>query len=236
MPDYAWWIICILAGYLMGSIPSGYVAVRLTRGFDLRRHGTGGIGLSNVWHATRSYWVIAPVVLFDIIKAMPAVWLAHFVGLDLTAQIIVGFAAIIGHNWPVFLRFQGGRGMLTTIGYAFIVPVVNGMVPWPLIAGVTLVLILVAVTRSSALAVWCAIATPQVAGIIMGDPLPLIIGYIGIFVLMNFRRLVQPRSELSRGMSWRQVLFYRLFLDRDIRDRQKWVDQSREKKSPAAGK
>jgi acyl phosphate:glycerol-3-phosphate acyltransferase len=225
LPESVLLIIGIAAGYLLGAIPSGYLAARLARGVDLRKYGTGGIGLSNVWHLAHSVWLVLPVVLFDIIKVMPAVWWASFVGLDLTAQVIIGFCGVIGHNWPVYLRFQGGRGMLCTLGFTFIIPVVNGMVPWPLIVGLTLLFVVMVVNRSSGIAVWLAVATLPILSIIMGDPPPLVLGYVAVFLMMIFRRLVQPRSPLSASLKWWQVLTYRLFLDRDIQDRDKWVRQ-----------
>lgn len=223
MPQSAYLTIGIIAAYLLGSIPSGYLAARWTTGIDLRKHGTGGIGLSNVWHSVPARWVIVPVVLWDICKVMPAVWWAAAVGLDLSCQVIIGMTALIGHNWPVYLRFHGGRGMLCTVGFAFILPVANGMAPWPLIAGLVVLFSALAIIRSSAISVGLAILTPVVTSLIMGDPLPLSLGYLAAFLLMIFRRLVQPRSPLSAGMPWRQVLFYRFFLDRDIKDRKKWV-------------
>lgn len=232
MPEYLLIIIGIIAGYLLGAFPTGWVAARLVRGVDLRRYGSGGIGLSNTWHAVHSLWVVVPVALGDIVKLMPAVWWASWVGLDLSWQIVIGFCGIIGHNWPVYLGFQGGRGMLTTVGFAFIVPVVNGMVPWPLIGGVTVLFIVLAITRNAAIAVFLAIATPQLMSLALADPLPLVLGYVAIFLMMIFRRLVQPRSQLAAGLKWRQILFYRFFLDRDISDREAWMNQRRDEKIP----
>jgi acyl phosphate:glycerol-3-phosphate acyltransferase len=225
LPEYVLLTIGIAAGYPLGAVPSGYLAARLARGVDLRRYGTGGIGLSNVWHLVHSVWIVLPVVLFDIIKVMPVVWWAAVVGLDLTAQVIIGFCGIIGHNWPVYLRFRGGRGMLSTVGFTLIIPVVNGMAPWPLIIGLVVLLIVMVVSRSSGIAVWLAVTTVPIVSIIMGDPLPLVLGYVAAFLMMIFRRLVQPRSEISASLKWRQVLFYRFFLDRDIREHAKWVKQ-----------
>jgi len=72
-----------------------------------------------------------PIIPFDLGKGMLAVWIAHLVGLDVTQQVIVGLATIVGHNWSVFLRFGGGRGMLTTLGVALILPLINGMICYP---------------------------------------------------------------------------------------------------------
>ena len=228
MPDYLLIIIGIIAGYLLGAFPSGWVAARLTRGIDLRRYGTGGIGLSNTWHAVHSLRVVVPVALLDIVKVMPAVWWASFVGLDLAWLVVIGFCGIIGHNWPVYLGFHGGRGMLATVGFAFIVPVASGLVPWPLIGGLVVLFVTIAVIHNSAVAVFLAIATPQFISLGVGEPLPLLLAMVAIFLMMVFRRLVQPRAGIAAALPWRQILFYRFFFDRDIKDRELWVKRQPE--------
>ena len=116
-------VIIILLAYLLGSVPPAYLAARLSRGVDLRKFGTGNIGVSNLWHATgKRVAIVVPVILFDLAKGMPLVWAAKAMGLGVTAQAAVAIVAIIGHNWPFYLGFRGGRGMLTTLGIAIILP------------------------------------------------------------------------------------------------------------------
>ena len=126
-------ILLIVGGYLMGSVPATYLAARWSRRVDLRKHGSGNVGGANLFKVT-SKRIAIPASIFDFGKAMPAIAVAHVIGLDITQQVIIGLAAVVGHNWPVFLRFSGGRGIATTMGVTFIVPVLNGMVPWSLIS------------------------------------------------------------------------------------------------------
>ena len=103
-------VLLVVAAYLAGSIPFAYLAVKWARGIDIRRHGTGNVGAANVLKLTSKRLAIA-VTVADIGKGALMVWLAQLAGLGAAAQAAVGVVAVIGHNWPVFLRFQGGRGI-----------------------------------------------------------------------------------------------------------------------------
>lgn len=106
----------ILLAYLLGSLPSSYVAGRL-RGVDLREHGSGNLGATNVYRVLGAGAAV-PVVVFDIAKGFVPTSL--FPGWDGSADarlaIAYGLAAIAGHVWPVFLRFRGGKGVATGAG------------------------------------------------------------------------------------------------------------------------
>jgi glycerol-3-phosphate acyltransferase PlsY len=108
-------VLLLLGAYLLGSVPAAYLAARWSRGIDIRQYGSGNIGVSNLWRST-SKWLAMPVIIFDFGKGMLLVWIAQLLGLGIDQQVAIGLAAIIGHNWPVFLRFSGGRGLLTTLG------------------------------------------------------------------------------------------------------------------------
>jgi glycerol-3-phosphate acyltransferase PlsY len=100
----------LLIAYLLGSVPSGYVAGKLIKGIDLRSYGSGTVSGSMVWeHVAR--WAVVPVGLFDIFKGALATWLGLRLGLGQVAAMAVGLAAVVGHNWPVYLNFQGGEGI-----------------------------------------------------------------------------------------------------------------------------
>ena len=95
-----------LAAYLLGSVPAAYLAARWSRGIDIRRFSDGNVGVSNLLRLT-SKRVGIPIIFFDLAKGMPMVGVAQLVGLEIYQQVVVGLAAIIGHNWSVFLRFSG---------------------------------------------------------------------------------------------------------------------------------
>lgn len=107
--------ITLLAGYLLGSIPSAYIAARLKKGVDIREVGGGNMGALNVIHQVGT--AIGYIVwLTDMAKGSLAVLIAQWLDLPLSWVFAAGLAAVIGHNWPIFLRFRGGKGAATIMG------------------------------------------------------------------------------------------------------------------------
>ncbi len=221
-------ILLIIGGYLMGAIPAAYLAARWTRGIDLRQHGSGNIGGANLVK-TGARWIAVIVGLFDTFKAMPAVWVAHLVGLDLTQQVIIGIAAVIGHNWPVYLRFSGGRGISTIMGVAFIVPLVNGYIPWSLIAFLVIMIINLFTVRNIPVGIGISVAVMPIVSWAVGEPLEITLGFVAMFVIMVIRRLTPRRTQISASVTTGELLLNRLLFDRDIRDREIWINQQRAK-------
>jgi len=105
----------LAVGYLLGSLPTGLVVVRTLRGTDIRTVGSGNIGTINVYRVTGPA-ASAVVLVVDMLKGAAAVILARAWGLTAGWQVAAGLAAIAGHNWSVFLRFRGGKGIATSFG------------------------------------------------------------------------------------------------------------------------
>lgn len=120
-----WWIILIAAaiGYLIGSIPMGYLVIRLIKGEDIRRHGSGRTGGTNALRAG-GFGAGALTMIGDALKGYAAVALARLVvgpellatSLGTIASALAGLAAVCGHNWSIYLRFKGGAGTAPNIG------------------------------------------------------------------------------------------------------------------------
>ncbi len=213
--------LLILAAYLLGSVPAAYLTAKWSRGIDLRKYGSGNVGASNLLTIT-SKWIAIPVIIFDVGKGMVIIWIAQLLGLGIAEQVAVGLAAIIGHNWPIFLRFNGGRGALTTIGVLLI------LTPW-------LALILVAFAflffpfRQLSLGTTVAMAALPLCSWLLSqpfgieEPLPLTLGFLAIFIILLIRRLTAPRTSLSASVTPGQLIINRLLFDRDIRDREAWI-------------
>jgi glycerol-3-phosphate acyltransferase PlsY len=106
----------VVLGYLLGSIPFGYLLVRATGGGDIRFRGSGNIGATNV--ARTSGWTVGvATLLLDSAKGFLAVWLSgHFSGGNFRHMMYAGLASILGHVFPVWLKFQGGKGVATALG------------------------------------------------------------------------------------------------------------------------
>ena len=112
----------VLVGYLLGSIPSGYIAGRV-RGVDVREYGSGRTGGTNVLR-TVGKKAFAFTVVCDMLKGAVAVLLARALLGTEAAAVLGGIAAVVGHNWSVFIGFRGGAGTGTSVGgYFFLNPV-----------------------------------------------------------------------------------------------------------------
>jgi glycerol-3-phosphate acyltransferase PlsY len=217
------WIVLIICAYLLGSVPSSYLAAK-SRGIDLRQHGTSQVGGGNLWRTT-SRKLGLTVGIFDFIKGMVMVWVAQLQGLDIVQQIVVGLAAIVGHNWPVFLRFHGGRGVATTLGIVMIIPAINGTTPWTAVVAVGIVIIGTIIIRSSPLPVFLGAVSLPLSSWAFHQDSAVIMAYLAIFLVIAIKRMTaQPSNKpVSIGKKW--VLLNRLIFDRDIRDRKTWMSR-----------
>lgn len=109
----AWWMI---ASYLLGSIPTSYLAAKIGAGIDLREHGSKNLGATNLYRVLGWKYAI-PVGAFDVAKgAVPVAVFGAFAGGDAWVPVALGVAAVIGHVYPVFMKFRGGKGVATAAG------------------------------------------------------------------------------------------------------------------------
>jgi glycerol-3-phosphate acyltransferase PlsY len=108
------WLIVVL-GYFLGSIPTAYIAGHLLKGKDIRHMGDGNMGAANAFRQLGAKVGVA-VGIIDATKGAVAVLIAQAASLPLVAVLLTGTAAVVGHNWPIFIGFRGGRGEATTIG------------------------------------------------------------------------------------------------------------------------
>jgi glycerol-3-phosphate acyltransferase PlsY len=108
------YLVAIAIGYLLGSFPSGYVVGRL-KGIDVRQWGSGRTGGTNVLRSAGP-WAAILAVLGDVAKGALAVFVARALVGSLSAEVLAGLAAVLGHDFSIFLTFSGGRGVATTLG------------------------------------------------------------------------------------------------------------------------
>jgi glycerol-3-phosphate acyltransferase PlsY len=153
-------LLALAAGYLLGSIPFGLILTRLTGAGDLRSIGSGNIGATNVLRTGRK-GLAAATLLFDLAKGAVAVVLArHFAGDG--AAALGGAAAVLGHCFPVWLRFKGGKGVATLMGVAL------GLA-WPIgLAYAVVWLGMLAITRISSLGGMSAAVVAPFAALALG--------------------------------------------------------------------
>ncbi len=113
------WLL-VGVGYLLGSVPAGYLAVRWKKGTDIRTLGSGNIGATNVGRILGRKWSVA-VAVFDMAKG--GIVLVAGMASGVTDPLVLGlsgFAAVIGHDYPLWLHFRGGKGISTSYGVVFI--------------------------------------------------------------------------------------------------------------------
>jgi glycerol-3-phosphate acyltransferase PlsY len=121
--DAGHYALAIVVGYLLGAIPSGLIIGKVVKGIDLRDYGSGKTGATNALRTLGKGPAIL-VVLLDAVKGLIAILVAHLIIGTAAAACLAGLAAAIGHNWPVYAGFRGGRGVLVsfTMFYAFCWP------------------------------------------------------------------------------------------------------------------
>lgn len=193
-------LLAIVIAYLLGAIPCGFLLVKFTKGEDVRASGSGNIGATNVLRTTgRAAGVIT--LLLDIAKGLAAVWLASWLT-DAAPQwtSLAALAAMAGHAYPVFLKFQGGKAVATFIG-AFAL-----LTPLPLAATLVLFLATVAVTRHiSAGSILAAAAFPFGVWMILHPPYQITVAAFvaGAFVIYRHRANWQRlRAGTENVFSW----------------------------------
>jgi acyl phosphate:glycerol-3-phosphate acyltransferase len=107
-------VLLIISGYLIGSVPAGYVLGRLS-GVDVRNTGSGNVGATNVARVVGRKQGLVTLIA-DVAKGLIPVIVAMQLGASLGATVLVGTAAFVGHLYPIFLKFQGGKGVATALG------------------------------------------------------------------------------------------------------------------------
>lgn len=217
-------MIVVLAGYLLGSIPTAYLVGRWIKGMDLRQYGSGTVSGSMVWeHVAR--WAILPVGLFDVAKAAFPTWLALSLGLGEPVAAAAGLAAAAGHNWPIFLGFVGGRGLGTFLGMLLVI------FPW----GVPWMLAFLAIGwRLGDSAPWAlaSLLTLSLPVLALGGP-KMMLPVTGVMLLLTLGKRLEanrrplPSAEPERG----RVIMRRLILDRDIVSHQAWISRQPEEEN-----
>jgi acyl phosphate:glycerol-3-phosphate acyltransferase len=184
-------VLVVLGGYLLGSMPFGYWVVRLLKGEDIRKVGSGNIGATNVWR-TYGRWYGIPIVVLDVAKGfVPALVGALLVG-ELTA-VLAGGAAMLGHWRPLFLRFQKGGKTVATGGGVFL-----GAAPVLGLIGVVVWLAVFLLFRYASLASMVAAISLPIVAVVLGEPWPIVV--FAVFAAVAVVLLHRPNiSRLRAG-------------------------------------
>jgi glycerol-3-phosphate acyltransferase PlsY len=188
MADWGALALALSFGYLLGSIPFGLVLTKLAGLGDIRAIGSGNIGATNVLRTGRKGLALATLVL-DGGKGAVAV-LAALAFADRETALIAGLASVLGHNFPVWLRFRGGKGVATSLGALI-------AAAWPVGVGACLTWLAVAAAfRFSSLAALAALGLAPLYAYLVGDaPAAALALGLGLFSIVrhreNIRRLLR---------------------------------------------
>jgi len=187
-------IVVIVIAYFLGSIPTGYLISKIVQGRDIRRFGSGNIGATNVGRAMGAKWGILTLVL-DIAKGALAVLLARYV-LDSNGAIAAaGVMAIGGHNFSLFLKFKGGKGVAIALG------VFIAIAPKAVLPSLGVFVIMFLAFKFVSLGSVSAAAAFPLFTIIFGYPIEIIAGALigGILIIIahrsNIKRLIKHQEN-----------------------------------------
>lgn len=128
-----------LISYIIGSIPFSYIIARLYKGKDIRKLGTKNVGATNVISVVGLVPGLV-ALFFDISKGTLAVYLTEKITGNSVVSIFAGFFTVIGHNWPIFLKFNGGKGIATTIGILLIKSPISFLILYLIVIPITILI------------------------------------------------------------------------------------------------
>ena len=194
-------IVAIVIGYLLGSIPFAYITARLKRGIDIRQVGSGNVGALNVYREVGPVFGLA-VLAADLAKGVLAVYIAQWLGISLMWTCVAGFAAVAGHNWPIFLGFRGGRGAITILG------VLLPLVPIQFAIGLGIAVVVVMITSNIRLGI-IGIASIPLTVWLFNEPSMLVFYSLALFLFLAIRTLVGLRGELAKAGGKKNLIFDR---------------------------
>ncbi len=195
-------ILVIVLGYLLGSIPFAYILGRVIKGIDIRR--SGNVGTLSVMREVGTIAGVANLVL-DIGKGSLAVGTAQWLGVPSITVFVAGFAAVLGHSWPVFLRFKGGGGLATTLG------VLLGVAPRAF--GISFAIMVVAVLFTSNVRFGAGIGLLFLPLFVWlsGGHLNLIVYSLALPLFLLLRNIPKFKQELATNHGKRSLI-----IDRDF--------------------
>lgn len=196
-----WWIVggLFILAYLLGSLPTGFVIAKLLQGIDIREHGSGNTGATNVFRVVGKQAGIT-VLIIDLLKGVAAVLIARFVmfqvgdslGVDLSVttwvQTLAGLIVILGHSRSIWLKFTGGKSAATGLGVIL-------SLAWPVGIGTATVFgVVFGVSRMVSLGSISAAMAAPILMFLTGQPLPFIV----LAALGGLYVIVRHRSNISR--------------------------------------
>ena len=192
MPEWAIYAVAVVAGYLAGSVPFGLVLVKAAGLGDIREIGSKSIGATNVLRTGRKDLALATLLLDSLKAGLLALAFTLIAGRE--AGMVAGAAAFLGHCYPIWLKFKGGKGVATYAGLLLFITPLHGLV-----VGAPVWLGMFALTRISSLsALTAAVAVPPGA-YLLGERSPIILGGLAALSVLVFWTHRENLGRLLKG-------------------------------------
>jgi glycerol-3-phosphate acyltransferase PlsY len=205
--DIFYIVVALVAAYLIGSFPTAYLVARIRKGVDIRDVGSHNLGAMNVFYKV-GFAEGMIVLAVDIGKGAAGVALARFLGTGLTVQMLAGVAVVLGHGFPVFLKFHGGRGGASCIG------ILAYLLPWGIPFYIVLFGLGMLITRYPTLSYSLAFLCYPFIGWLKYHSWELSVYSVGLLLVPLLKyvpRILEMRRE---GGSWKHVIYRKSLKDR----------------------
>jgi acyl phosphate:glycerol-3-phosphate acyltransferase len=201
-------VACIIA-YLIGSFPSAFLVAKFRKGIDIRKVGSHNMGAMNTFYKIGFWWGML-VLLLDIGKGALAVAVGWWLTGSYHLQLAAGIAAVLGHSYPVFLNFKGGKGGATCIGIlVYIMP--WGVLIYPAIFGLLLL-----ITKFPTLSYSIAfLSFPIIASLIYHDVIYIIFSLVLLIIpILRYLPRITEMKKGAGGGGWKHVALRKNLKDR----------------------
>ena len=216
-------LITIIITYLIGSIPSALLASKYYQNIDIREIGSGNVGASNAGNILGRKGFILVSFLDGIVKGTLPVFALKILEHDLTIQVVASICVVIGHNWSIFIKLKGGRGLSAAMG-TFL-----GFWLLPQMITISLIAFFWGWYIRKNIAPWIMISfiIAPILAILNNVPVELQIQTISIVIIIAIKRLLANQESFPLNQSKIKTLWLRLVLDRDISDHDQWISKSK---------
>jgi glycerol-3-phosphate acyltransferase PlsY len=187
-------ILFAVFSYLIGSFPTGYILYFLSEKKDVREYGSQSIGATNIFRLKGLSFAI-PVILVDILKGFLPVFLALNFFPDERFALFCGFLAVLGHCFPIYIKFKGGKGVATAVGVYLV------LASWPLLIGIGVFIFIIALTRYVSLGSILAVMSIPFSIYFLSGNQEIAILSVAIFLLIvikhggNIHRLIKGNER-----------------------------------------
>lgn len=214
-------ILLIILSYFSGGVPTSYLVAKYKKNIDIRDYGSGNVGAANAISQIGKKSGIS-IGFFDcFVKGTCIILLCKLLGLEVTTQILSGLGVIIGHCWSPYIKFTGGRGIATSVG------VVIGFNLWPEIVILTLIMGIFGGVIFKETSIWAAISIPAliILNLLFDRPNEIFYLSLSIGLILIIKRITANWEPLNKKQSKFKLLLNRIIWDRDIRNKEEWVNR-----------